>query len=63
MRGGLGQVRAAGMYNSIGHVKFPKFKTGIFSQWKAPREYYMNIIFEIFAKVKFNLCILLKEIN
>ena len=30
MRGGLGQVRATGMYHSIGQVKFPKFQTGIY---------------------------------
>ena len=35
-RGGLGRVRATGMYRSIEHVKFPKFQTGIFVEWKAP---------------------------
>ena len=30
MRGSLGQVCATGMYHSIGHVKFPKFQTGIY---------------------------------
>ena len=30
-------VCATGMYRSIGHVKFPKFQTGIFVEWKAPR--------------------------
>ena len=35
-RGGLGPVCATGMYCSIGHVKFPKFQTGIFVKWKAP---------------------------
>ena len=24
------------MYRSFGHVKFPKFQTGIFVEWKAP---------------------------
>ena len=28
--GGLGGVCATGMYHSIGHMKFPKFQTGIF---------------------------------
>ena len=59
----MGQVCATGMYHSPGHVKFPKFKTGISGEWKVPRDYYIDIIFEIFAKVKFILCILLKEIN
>ena len=31
---GLGQVCATGMYRSIGQVKFPKFQTGIFIEWK-----------------------------
>ena len=35
-RGCLGLVCATGMYRSIGHVKFPKFQTGIFVEWKAP---------------------------
>ena len=35
-RGGLGRVCATGMYRSIEHVKFPKFQTGIFVEWKAP---------------------------
>ena len=35
-RGSLGQVCATGMYRSIEHLKFPKFQTGIFVQWKAP---------------------------
>ena len=35
-RGGLGPVCATGMYRSTGHVKFPKFQTGIFVKWKAP---------------------------
>ena len=36
MRDGLGRVYATGMYRYIGHVKFSKFQTGIFVQWKAP---------------------------
>ena len=35
-RGGLGRVYATGMYHSIEHVKFPKFQTRIFVEWKAP---------------------------
>ena len=35
-RRGLGRVCATGMYRSIEHVKFPKFQTGIFVEWKAP---------------------------
>ena len=35
-RGGLGRVCATGMYRSIEHVKFLKFQTGIFVEWKAP---------------------------
>ena len=35
-RGGLGGVCATGMHSSIGHVKFLKFQTGIFVEWKAP---------------------------
>ena len=35
-RAGLGRVCATGMYRSIEHVKFPKFQTGIFDEWKAP---------------------------
>ena len=35
-RGGLGRVCATGMYRSIEHVKFAKFQTGIFVEWKAP---------------------------
>ena len=34
--GGLGRVCATGMYSSIGHVKFPKFQTWIFFEWKVP---------------------------
>ena len=36
MRGSLGRVCATGMYRSIEHVKFPKFQTRIFVEWKAP---------------------------
>ena len=39
-RGGLGRVCATGMYRSIEHVKFPKFQTGIFVEWKAPFNSY-----------------------
>ena len=35
-RGGLGRVCATGMYRSIEHLKFPKFQTKIFVEWKAP---------------------------
>ena len=35
-RGGLGRVCATGMYSSIGQVKFQKFQTGIFVEWKVP---------------------------
>ena len=35
-RDGAGRVCATGMYSSTGHVKFPKFQTGIFVEWKAP---------------------------
>ena len=34
-RGGLGRFCATGMYRSLEHVKFPKFQTGIFVEWKA----------------------------
>ena len=34
--GGLGQVCVTGMYLSVGHVKFPKFQTGIFVECKSP---------------------------
>ena len=37
-RGGLGRVCATGMYRSIEHVKFPKFQTGIFVEWKVLQE-------------------------
>ena len=36
-RGGLGRVCATGMYRFIEQVKFPKFQTGIFVEWKAPQ--------------------------
>ena len=32
----MGRVYATGMYHYIGHVKFPKFQTEIFVEWKAP---------------------------
>ena len=35
-RGGLGRVCATGMYRSTEHMKFPKFQTGSFVEWKAP---------------------------
>ena len=35
-RGGLGRVCAPRMYRSIEHVKFQKFQTGIFVEWKVP---------------------------
>ena len=34
---GLGLVCTTGMYRSIGQVKFPKFQTEIFVEWKAAR--------------------------
>ena len=51
-RGGLGPVCEAGMYRFFEHVKFPKFQTGIFVEWKAPlvaqggtvSHYYMYIL-------------------
>ena len=36
-RGGLGRVWAAGMYRPVRQVEFPKFRTGIFVEWKAPK--------------------------
>ena len=45
-RGGLSRVCATGMYRSIGHVKFPKFQTAIFVEWKAPRN-SLNRAFQI----------------
>ena len=35
-RGGLGRVCATEMHRSIEHMKFPKFQTAIFVEWKAP---------------------------
>ena len=35
MRRGLGWVCASGNVHSIGNMKFPKFQTGIFVEWKA----------------------------
>ena len=34
-RGGFCRVCATEMYRSIEHVKFPKFQTAIFVEWKA----------------------------
>ena len=34
-----GLVCATEMYRFIEHVKFPKFQTGIFVEWKAPFEF------------------------
>ena len=42
-RGGLGRVCATGMYRSIEHVKFPKFQTGIFVEWKAPFDTFLSV--------------------
>ena len=36
MHRGLDQVCTPAMYGSTGHVKFPKFQTGIYVEWKAP---------------------------
>ena len=46
-RDGLGRVCATGMYRSNEHVKFPKFQTGIFGEWKAPLQKEMNEEFEV----------------
>ena len=35
-RWGLGRVCVTGMYRSIEQVKFPKFQTRIFGEWKTP---------------------------
>ena len=35
-RGGLGRVCPTRMYRSTGHLKFLKFQTEIFVEWKAP---------------------------
>ena len=35
-RGGLGRICATGTYRSTERVKFPKFQTEIFVEWKAP---------------------------
>ena len=37
------RVCATGMYRSIGRVKFPKFQTGIFVEWKAPRGVLLGV--------------------
>ena len=39
-------VCATGMYRSIEHVKLPKFQTGIFVEWKAPKEERMVSIYK-----------------
>ena len=55
-RGGLGRVCATGMYRSIEHVKFPKFQTGIFVEWKAPRIILsFNVIVSFFLFSEFSL--------
>ena len=42
-RGCLGRVFATGMYRYIGHVKsVPKFRTGIFVEWKTPLVLFHN---------------------
>ena len=33
------RVCATGMYRSTEHAKFPKFQTGIFVEWKAPKKF------------------------
>ena len=43
MRGALVRVCATGMYRSIGHVEFPKFRTGIFVEWKEPKELHIKL--------------------
>ena len=40
--GGLGRVCATRMYCSIGQMKFPKFQTGIFVEWKALKTFHYN---------------------
>ena len=52
-RGGLGRVCATGMYRSIEHVKFPKFQTRIFVEWKAPYE----LGYETFLLLLFYFCV------
>ena len=42
MHGGLGQVCATRMYHSIGHMKFLKFQTRIFVEWKALKPFHCN---------------------
>ena len=54
-RGGLGRVCATGMYRSIERVKFPKFRTGIFVEWKAPLYPVYNAIGLIFLVSRRNL--------
>ena len=53
-RGGLGRVCATGMYRSIEHVKFPKFQTGIFVEWKAP---LVSLVLRIFFVCIFKLAL------
>ena len=44
MRSGLGQVCGTGTYRSTEHVKFPKFQTGIFVEWKlAPQIHWIQV--------------------
>ena len=44
MRDGLRRGCATGMYCFIGHVKFPKFQTRIFVEWKAPLVFFIETI-------------------
>ena len=45
-----------GMYRSTGHVKFPKFQTGIFVEWKAPcillQACETHVLYTIFLCIK-----------
>ena len=43
--GGLGRVCATRMYHYIVHVKFPKFQTRSFVEWKAPKNTYSHFQF------------------
>ena len=56
-RGGLGRVCATGMYRSIEHMKFPKFQTGNFVEWKAPKGFFCisssNMTIDIYHPNKF----------
>ena len=42
-------VFVSGMYLSIGHVKFPKFETGILVEWKAPEmsNFYSPLTYDL----------------